>query len=53
MTEAACKGLRLNMYVTKVCTKATTFGIRKDFMHEARKGEAFMTCATRKKEKIG
>jgi hypothetical protein len=39
------------MYVTKVCTKATTFGVKKGFVHEARKGKALKTCAARKKEK--
>jgi hypothetical protein len=51
LTEAACEGLRSNMYVTNVCTKATTFGVRKCFKHEARKGEALKTCAAKKKEK--
>jgi hypothetical protein len=50
-TEAAYERLHSNVYVTKVCTNATTFGVRKGLMHEARKREALKTCAARKKEK--
>jgi hypothetical protein len=51
LDEATYEELCSTMYVMKVCTEATTFGVKKGFMLEARKGEVLKTCATRKKGK--
>jgi hypothetical protein len=49
--EATYEGPHSDMYVTKVCIEVTTFGVKKGFVHKARKGEVLKTCVARKKEK--
>lgn len=51
LDEATCEELRSYMYVTKVCIEATTFGVKKRFMHKARKGEVVKICEARNKGK--